>query len=246
MSLLRIIGDNPGRHLTLSDLISLSGMERTTVHRLLTSLTEESFLFRSADRRSYHLGVELLALGLRSLEDVSYVKHLQPVLKRIALECREATFLTIREGDYCYCVQREDPSPDFFKPLWTHVGQRILLSGSGAGLAMLAERTDADTAAYIKSRQADLRKSKISPAQLMRVVRSTRERGYSVLSDLNPAGSAVGVAFQVGAGIQAAISVGGFAGPPDDRRHAAWAKVIKRELAMAFQSRPPADAESET
>jgi DNA-binding IclR family transcriptional regulator len=233
LGLLRIIGDHPARRLSLSDLVELSGLERTTVHRLLTALSEERFLFRAPENRSYHLGVELLALGLRSLEDASYVKHLQPVVRRVALECREAAFLTIREGDYCYCVQREDPSPDFRKPLWTHTGQRLLLSASGAGLAMLASRSDAEAAAYMRTRQADLRRAKLTSAKLMRAIRAARTRGYSILSEVNPDGSSVGVAFQIGASIQAGISVGGFAGPPDDRRHAHWARTIRRELALS-------------
>ncbi|MBZ5737452.1 IclR family transcriptional regulator [Nocardioides mangrovi] len=130
--------------LTVTELATLLEVNRTIVHRLVSTL-ETHALVRRDDRGRLRIGLGVLQLATAVqpvLRDVA-----TPVLRRLAEEVGATAHLTVADGDEALAVAVVEPS-------WTdfHVGYRVgarhLLSQGAAGKAILLAR-DGDPTPYV-------------------------------------------------------------------------------------------------
>ena len=58
LNLLRLLAEHHEDGITLTEVLSASGLERSTAHRLLSSLVEERFAERDPDSKAYRLSID--------------------------------------------------------------------------------------------------------------------------------------------------------------------------------------------
>jgi len=136
ISLLWYIAKRNERGVALSRIARQSGMNVSTVHRILSVLIQEGLVTRDPDSKLYHLGFGLSLLG-DAAHQYSIRNEFRTLLEHIAKETGDTVFLLIRSGNDALCIDRvEGKFPIRTVPI--DVGVRRPL-GIGAGsLALIA------------------------------------------------------------------------------------------------------------
>jgi DNA-binding IclR family transcriptional regulator len=167
--------------LRVVDLCRATGLERATVYRLLTTLVECGYV--AAHGRFRYIAGPRLAEHAQRVVPSDFAARLQPVLARVSAACGDAAFAIVREGPTSHCIARHVGTHPV-QILVIQVGTRQPLGVGAAGLALLAALPNEDVAAAIEANSPDLgRYGSMTPDRMKILVRSTRERGWSVIGN---------------------------------------------------------------
>ncbi len=129
------------RGLTASQVVKLSGLPISTVHRFLVNLEASGFLnYDSAS--GYQLGIACLTIGQAALGQLDVRRLSLPHLQELNRQTREAIHLTVRHELTAVYVEKID-SPE---PLRIHsrIGKAVPLHSSAVGKVLLAYLENAD------------------------------------------------------------------------------------------------------
>ena len=163
------------------DLCRATGLERATVHRLLATLVECGYV--AAQGRFRYVAGPRLSVHVQRAASSDLAARLQPVLARVSAACGDAAFAIVREGAASHCIARHVGTHPV-QVLVIQVGTRQPLGVGAAGLALLAALPDEEVAAAIAANAPDLARYGGMTADRMKIlVRSTRERGWSVIGN---------------------------------------------------------------
>lgn len=213
------------------DLCLATGLERPTVYRLLATLLEGGYVVRQG-RFRYTVGPRLTALA-RPTGSPALAERLRPVLARVSASCGDAAFAIVREGAQSHCIARHLGTHPV-QVLVIQVGTRQPLGVGAAGLALLAALSDEDVRATIDANAPVLGQyGGMTPERMNVLVRSTRERGWSVVGNhAIQQVLAVGMAVRNTKGIPvAAISVASTEGRMPRERQQLIARAMRAEVA---------------
>ncbi|AWM86576.1 IclR family transcriptional regulator [Microvirga sp. 17 mud 1-3] len=197
-TLLLLVGRAGSPGARLSEIVEQCNLPKPTVRRMLLALVRAGLLDQDLETRRYYIGPEIYVLG--TLASARFGIHSISLrsLVRLSQETGDTAFLSVPRDVYSICVHREEgPYPIRVHAL--HAGDRHPL-GIGAGsLALLAALPD-DEVDEVLAANADVLADKyppFSPPMLRKLVRETRQRGYSLNPGLLLADSwAIGVAFR--------------------------------------------------
>lgn len=206
LQLLRMVGSHHATGIRLSDLVELSGIDKSTAHRLLQCMLEEGFVERIGASKAYRLGMESLQWGFSSAGMEALSEKFRPTLLRLARITDDAVFLMVRSGDYVVCLSRvEGGHPT--KAYVVEVGVRRLLGASACGISMLAQMSDDEVQGVLSRHEAEYARSHLSVAGIRKVVLQARAAGYSEVADMRIDSGGVGCAFPMTENCWAGLSV---------------------------------------
>lgn len=232
MQLLKLVGLSHERGATLAALVDATGLERTTVYRLLSALVETGLVARD-ERKLYRLGLEAMQLGLATMSRVPILERCRPLMLRLARRTEDTVYLVVRNGDYAHCIHYEEGAFPI-KALVLQVGGLRLLGVGSAGSALLATLSDEEITAFHARQQSDLPPQRRGLPQLRRLVTLIRQRGHANTDNLVAEGvGGVGVSFEVTPGTYAAISVGAIQSRMRDERRAWIVQTMLEELRVS-------------
>ena len=181
LALLEAVLDAGPEGLRLTDLCNATGLQRPTVCRLLEPLLEGRYVQRR-DRYRYLPGPRFAGLA-RAAAQPNLAVRLQPVLASISAACGDAAFAIVREGSQSLCIARQIGTHPV-QVLVIQVGTLQPLGVGAAGLALLAALPDDEVAAVIADNAPQLgRYGGMTPERLRLLVRTTRERGWSLIGN---------------------------------------------------------------
>lgn len=187
LKLLKLVAARSRDGVRLIDLIELSGLQKPTIHRLLKQLVASAMLMQGADKR-YHLGQFSYELGLAAALHFRIRETCEPFLERIANLTGDTAFLVVRSGADSFCVDRKMGAYPI-KVFTVEVGHRQPLGVGGAGLALLSALPDSDVNEIIAANDKRFEQfGALTGAKLHKLIESTRNRGYSIISDFAVAG----------------------------------------------------------
>ncbi len=171
----------------VSEVMELTGLERSTAHRMLTVLAEENFAEKEEKSHRYRLGLETMRLGFASLRRAPLIEHYGAVVKRLARIAEDTVFLIARQGDYTVCLLREDGRFPI-KIYSTNVGDIRPLGIGVGGMAMLATVPDREVDRIYQHHTKAFQAAGLSRHQIARVIARARSNGYVELVDTVTAG----------------------------------------------------------
>jgi DNA-binding IclR family transcriptional regulator len=206
VDLLRLIAANHSRELRLVDLAEMSGLDKSTTHRLLQRLSVERMLVRNSGQRGYRLGPLLHELGLSALPEHNLKEVARPHLSQLADQTGDMTFLVGRSGFETVCLDRI--AGNFhIQTMTSGVGDRRPLGIGAGGQAILASLSDAEIKQVLATVGQQLRGYKqFTPQSLMGDVARCRKLGYSLDEGIAaPDVSAMGIAIRQTSGKLRAI-----------------------------------------
>ncbi|MFA7668993.1 MAG: helix-turn-helix domain-containing protein [Burkholderiaceae bacterium] len=229
LHLLRLLAQNDRHGLSLQQLTAMSGLERSTAHRLISCLVEEQFARRSPDDRRYYLGIDAMQVGFSAMHRAPIADTLLPLAKRLCRLSGDTVFLVVEQGDHALCLLREHG--EFPVRLFTiDVGERRLLGVGAGGLALLAQFDDAAIIEIHQRHAKEYDAAGLTIDGLLQKAQATRSKGYSEVVDSITVGiSGVGHAFRISDMTQVAISFGAITQRLDAARRQSMGELLQEE-----------------
>jgi DNA-binding IclR family transcriptional regulator len=160
---------------TVTKLCAETGLQKTTVIRLLTSLRKHGYVTRDATG-AYRLGSSALALGAAAGRGLQEVAH--PHLETLVRTTGETALLQVLHGDESLCIDKVD-SPMPIRVSY-EIGRSGPLFAGTSGKVLLAFMPEADREAYL-SRARLVRFTAttiVDRRQLRKNLEQIRSQGY--------------------------------------------------------------------
>ncbi len=207
-----LLGNAQG--LKLDELAAATGLHRSTVYRILTTLEEEGFVEHDEQMR-YHLGMACIQLGGFAHRNMSWSRAAQVVTDRIRERTGESTSVHARSGWEVVCVAN---SPSRYNiQIVNYVGRTFPIHKGAAGKVVLANLPEEKVREFLIE---ELPKS-AKPLEriydvdaFLRELATIREQGYCI-SPLVPTevimdGMAIAAPIRdVGGSVVAALTIAG-------------------------------------
>ena len=97
MSILSLFSyDEPA--LTLTEIVEATGINKTTVFRIVATLENAGYLVRDADTRRYRPGIKVLQLGFTAISSLDIRQVARPYLEQLSQEVGETVSLSVLDG----------------------------------------------------------------------------------------------------------------------------------------------------
>src|SRR4051812_15631740 len=197
--------------LTAAELTVRLGEPRTSVYRLISSLSELELIDPGSRRGTYRLGLKLLRLGGIVMASFDERRLARPIMEEIHEATGETVFLCIRRGLEAICIDRIDGKR--VQSLALKLGGALPLHAGAASRALLAFETEMVLERYIEERplEALTPHTPTGAAELREMLREVRRSGISISDqDVTLGIAAVGAPiFGLDGQIRAALSTSG-------------------------------------
>lgn len=131
----------------LAKLSELSGLNKSTAHRLLQGLQNEGYVQAASTTGSYRLTTKCLSLGQKTLSSLNIINVAAPHLEKLNLALGETVNFSKREGDHAIMIYKLEPTMGMMKTR-AYIGQHLQLYCSAMGKLFLAYETNADYLAH--------------------------------------------------------------------------------------------------
>ncbi|MFF2318365.1 IclR family transcriptional regulator [Arthrobacter sp. NPDC058097] len=175
------------RHgLSAPEVVQRTGLPRTTVHELLTTLTERKYLRRDDATATYHLGLSVFRLGNAFAERLDLHAVGLRIAQSVAKECDETVHVGILDGADVVYICKVDSTQSV--RMVSRMGGRVPASCTAVGKALLAYLPDGERKRLFKKGLAKLTpKSITEPHVLANVLDEIRASGLAFESgESNP------------------------------------------------------------
>jgi IclR family transcriptional regulator, pca regulon regulatory protein len=175
--------DSENRELTLSQIVTKTGLDAGTAFRILRTLVELQYLKEVAGSKRYYLSLKVLGLGFHAIARMNPHDSARPVLRSLVGQVREAASIGVLDGADVVYVDRVHAGLARLG-VEVRIGSRVPVYSSAIGQALIAHLPKAERARILNLRP----RVKITPntptsmAQLEERLKCVREKGYA-LSD---------------------------------------------------------------
>ena len=178
LSVLRVLAVGQERGVRLTEVVSHTGLNRPTVHRILRVLVEEGAAEQDPVTRRYLIGGDVALLGLARSARFPIRAIAEPHLRYLSEHLGDTAFLTIRNGTDSVCIDRR-PGSFPVKVLSIEIGARRPLGEGVSGLVLLASLTEEEIAEVVRRNAQRLQALNIEPDDLLKRAMDTRAKGYA-------------------------------------------------------------------
>jgi DNA-binding IclR family transcriptional regulator len=195
--------------LSLGDIAARLDLNKSTCHRILTTLAAGDFVERPSPG-SYRLGVGAFRIGSAMARRLTVRERALPAMQELYRSTGETVFLLVLRGDEAVCIERLDGR--YASTHTLRVGGTLPLHLGAGPRLLLASLPDEQVESYL----AGPLQHRTSPTQatadeLREYVRRIRDDGYSVSQDdveLGVKALSVAIRDHTG-GVVAALSISG-------------------------------------
>lgn len=167
--------------LSFQEIIDLSGIPKTSVYRMLTSLEEMQFIEKGTDLK-YRLGLIFLKFGslVSSRLDIRQIAY--PVMKELHEDVEEAVNLIVQQEDEAVYIEKIDLKQKV--RLFTAVGRTSPLYAGACSRIILSFLPDDKVRQYIENTKLkQFSKGTITDKdKLYGLIKQARKDGYTVSS----------------------------------------------------------------
>jgi DNA-binding IclR family transcriptional regulator len=230
LTVLRLVATGQEQGVRLTDIATMSGLSRPTVHRLLRVLLDETAVEQDATTRRYLVGHELSLLGLARTHRFPLRAIAEPYLQALADDVGDTVFLSMRHGADSVCVARHLGNHPI-QVLSINLGVRRPLGASVSGIVLLAAMEPAEAEHLTRANAARLALQQRSVEDVLRMVRAARQAGHAYAPHgVMPGTAALAVPVDDGQGdVLAAISVAALADRMERKRLPAVLERIQQQ-----------------
>lgn len=217
-----------GGSLNAADVVRGTGLPRSTVHELLTTLTSRDYLTKD-DSGQYSLGVALLHLGNAYAERFDLLGAANEAAKELAGASKETTSVAIRQGAQVFYLAKVERRTVMQTP--SNIGQRLPASCTALGKALLSAVPDEALESLFPEPEHLPRMTERSIAsldQLRSELALTRTRGYATENGESVFGlhCMAALVYDVYSKAVAALSISVPESRWEDRTEQEWAHLV--------------------
>ena len=136
----------------LAKIAEETGLNKSTVHRLLKNLHSMGYVTPTHTSGSYRLTCKFLSIGHKTLASLNIINIAAPWLEKLNIETGDTVNISSREGDHAVLVNKFEPTTGMLRTR-SYIGQRIELYCSGMGKIFLAFSPESYLDKYWKEMQ---------------------------------------------------------------------------------------------
>lgn len=176
LDILELVAAHDG--ITLTEVMSVLSIPRSSAHGLLSTLEQSRWLRRDRTGQ-FRLGGRAWMLGKSRSAESAWMDELSDVLKEITRETRETAQFSTLDGTECvYQAVSESPQP---MSLYSKVGSRLHAHATAAGKAMfgLLDKAEYDEALARLGFERLTDSTITTPEDFTSAVDEARARGYA-------------------------------------------------------------------
>lgn len=179
LMLLELLADHP-RGLTFTEISDAMRIPKSSLHELLTILTERSFAELSPSSRRYSLGIRVWSCGQAYLGQRDLVAEARPIMESIAHAANETVQLATLDGLDTVYLERVDSAHPL--RLQTRVGTRLPAHVTSLGKVLLADLRERELLRRLEGHPlARFTPNSIgSPTELLKELQRVRAVGFAV------------------------------------------------------------------
>ncbi|MGC8654668.1 MAG: IclR family transcriptional regulator, partial [Candidatus Kryptoniota bacterium] len=175
--------DTLGRHprgLSLPELVSATGIPKSSLFRIIATLLRHSVVVKDKDRQVYCLGMRLYEWGSMALDRLDFKAVVHPFLTKLASETGQSFYLAVLEDYEVILIDRAD-TPDIWR-IVTRIGLRSPVHCTASGLALISEFSEAqlDDLVQKKGLKKFTSKTIATKDELIEKLKRVRKLGYAV------------------------------------------------------------------
>jgi IclR family acetate operon transcriptional repressor len=198
--------------LGVSEIARITGLSRSTVHRLLVTLRRHELVQQLPDTKNYTLGPHLLRLAQVAFSNVNLKTIAKEVMEQLRSRCDETVGLHTRLDPTTRTVLDQAESSQALRRTYTEIGLPIPIYQGAPGKVLLAHSPPELQEEVIAGRlEAATPRTITDPNKLRAELGRTRKNGYALSFEERVVGTstvAVPIANHTGA-VVAALSVSG-------------------------------------
>ncbi len=176
MAVLRCF-DSEHRHLGVVEIAEETGLHKSSVSRLMTTLELERLVERDPVTRRYSLGLGLLSVAGTLLADLDVRRTAYPVLVELAARTGESCSLMVWSDDQAVCVEQV-PSRQPIKHT-TAIGTTYRTTASSSVRVLLAGRSDPEIEETVERGRLHLQ-GHATGDELRAALEEVRQDGFAV------------------------------------------------------------------
>lgn len=208
LKLLNVFHDVETPSLTLTKLISLSGLPRSTVHRLLAQLCALGLIQKDPHSKRYSLGYAAFRGAVRTLFSVPFGQRCAEAASHLAQSTGWIAYVVARRAGSSVCLHRFDGKRSPLSSATFPGTSRPLGVGPGS-TALLAALPEGEFVRLIAHHSANYRKRGFSLESIEQGIQQTQVRGFSfTCDDITPGLAGIGTVIKAGDGQSFGISLG--------------------------------------
>lgn len=194
--------------MSLVKISNISGLNKTTVHRLLRALQSEGFIERDSVTAEYRLGAGLMALGVQALTSSDLRRRVRPLLQALANNTGETVTLEVPVENSMLIL--DEIRSRYVIGSSGYIGTRWPLHATSTGKAVMAFADDG-LEHLIEPLKALTSRTLIDKHSFQSEFISIRRRGYAVaIDELEDGFTTVATVIRGALGeVQGALSIGG-------------------------------------
>jgi DNA-binding IclR family transcriptional regulator len=153
LSVLECFGKDKRNRYTLSELVKRLNMPKSSIHRVLKTLSRMDYLRYEEHSKHYYLGVRVLSLGFALLEGMELREIARPYMEMLSHECNKTVNLVILDRMEMVYVERV--SVRSIRTYNISVGSRFQPWNSAAGKVTLAYMDSLTVSQMLKKAKKD-------------------------------------------------------------------------------------------
>lgn len=183
-NIIELLSQKP-RGLAMTEIGRRLDLNKSTVHRLLSSLRERGYIEKDTETGNYKLGLGFVELASLYLNNLELKIEASPFLNQLTKQTGQTSFLaTMNETDIVYIDKVET-----YNSLrrYTIIGKRLPMHATSLGKAMLSGMSDKEIEDLYPEKKLELLTKKTIPTfdALLAEIRQIRNRGYSIDDEEN-------------------------------------------------------------
>jgi IclR family transcriptional regulator, KDG regulon repressor len=165
--------------LSLAEIVELSGIPKTSVHRMIGSLSDMGFLQKDADGK-FALGLLFLQFGQLVAERLDLREISLPVMRSLRDKVKEAVNLIIKDGTEAIYIEKVDTTHPV--RLYTKIGRRSPLYAGACSRIILSFMNKEEQEQYLQETQLTAIGSGTvtDKEELRKLLAEARKAGYTL------------------------------------------------------------------
>lgn len=166
--------------LSISELAQKTGMNRTTLFRLLYTLKSKGFVEMDPHTGKYRLGFRIVQLSSLVLQRLSIRQMLRPHLERLRNTLNLTVHLVVMNDQKAIFIDKLEVADAIF--MGSYVGWVAPMYCTASGKLLLSYQDDSFVSDYLEkvAFKAYTYKTLTEPSRLWQEVQTIRKQGYSV------------------------------------------------------------------
>lgn len=168
------------KELGISELSEILDWDKSTVHRLISTLRLKGYVIQNANTQKYANSFKLFEMGNNVVEKLGLRRQAQPFLEELLTKTHETVNLAIRDEKYILYIDKIE-SPATIK-VDLSIGKKLPIYCTGLGKAMLAfmEKAEVERLLINETFYPYTEKTVKDFPQLLEQLSEIRKQGYSI------------------------------------------------------------------